>query len=111
MQLLQLRHAGELPELRTPSTIGALRAAADAGLVAEPDAGALAAAWTLASRVRNAVVLWRGRPADSLPTGVRELDAVARLVGYPPGSAGRLDDDYQRTTRRARSVVERVFYG
>ena len=111
VQLLQLRHAGELPELRTPSTIGALRAAAAAGLVAEPDAGALAAAWTLASRVRNAVVLWRGRPADSLPTGVRELDAVARLVGYPPGSAGRLDDDYQRTTRRARSVVERVFYG
>jgi glutamate-ammonia-ligase adenylyltransferase len=100
-----------MPELRTPSTLGALRAAAAAGLVDTADADALAAAWTLASRVRNAVVLWRGRAADSLPTGVRELDAVARLVGYPPGSAARLDEDYQRTTRRARSVVERVFYG
>jgi glutamate-ammonia-ligase adenylyltransferase len=111
VQLLQLRHAGKVPELRTPGTLDALRAVAAAGLVAEADADALAAAWTLASRVRNAVVLWRGRAADTLPTGVRELDAVARLVGYPPGSAARLDDDYQRTTRRARSVVERVFYG
>jgi glutamate-ammonia-ligase adenylyltransferase len=36
---------------------------------------------------------------------------VARIVGYPPGSAGQLDEDYQRATRRARTVVERVFYG
>ena len=40
-----------------------------------------------------------------------ELDGVARIVGYPPGSVAQLDEDYQRTTRRARSVVERVFYG
>jgi glutamate-ammonia-ligase adenylyltransferase len=111
VQLLQLRHAAAVPELRTPSTLGALRAATEAGLVAPDDAAELVAAWTLASRVRNAVVLFRGRPSDSMPTGVRELDGVARLVGYPPGSAGRLDDDYQRITRRARNVVERLFYG
>jgi glutamate-ammonia-ligase adenylyltransferase len=110
VQLLQLRNAGRVPELRTPSTLHALRAARDAGLVDPHDAEALAAAWTFAARVRNAVVLWRGRPADSLPTGVRELEGVARLVGYPPASAGRLDDDYQRITRRARGVVERLFY-
>jgi [glutamine synthetase] adenylyltransferase / [glutamine synthetase]-adenylyl-L-tyrosine phosphorylase len=111
VQLLQLRHAGDVPALRTPSTLEALRAAADAALVARHDAEELAAAWTLASRLRNAVVLYRGRPSDSLPTAVRELDGVARLVGYTPGSAGRLDDDYQRITRRARNVVERLFYG
>jgi glutamate-ammonia-ligase adenylyltransferase len=32
-------------------------------------------------------------------------------VGYPPGSAAVLDEDYQRLTRRARNVVERLFYG
>jgi glutamate-ammonia-ligase adenylyltransferase len=111
VQLLQLQHARQVEALRTPSTLGALRAAVDAGLVAAADAEVLAAAWTLASRVRNAVVLSRGRPADSLPTALRELDGVARLVGYPPGSAAALDDDYQRLTRRARTVVERVFYG
>jgi glutamate-ammonia-ligase adenylyltransferase len=111
VQLLQLRYAGGLPALRTPSTLSALRAAADAGLVSSADAGVLAAAWTLASRIRNAVVLSRGRPSDSLPTAVRELDGIARLVGYRPGSAAALEEDYQRLTRRARSVVERVFYG
>ncbi len=110
-QLLQLQHARQLPALRTASTTGAIHAAAAAGLLAEADAGALLAAWRLASRIRNATVLWRGRPADALPRNVRDLDGVARIVGYRPGSAGLLDEDYQRTTRRARAVVERVFYG
>lgn len=111
VQLLQLQHASTVPGLRTTSTTGALAAAAEAGLLDEHDAHALLLAWTLASRVRNATVLWRGRPSDALPKTVRELDGVARIVGYPPGSAGQLDEDYLRVTRRARSVVERVFYG
>ena len=111
VQLLQLQHAAEVPGLRTTSTTGALAAAADAGLLDPVDADVLLTAWTLAARVRNATVLWRGRTADALPTGVRELDGVARIVGYPPGSAGILDEDYLRVTRRARQVVERVFYG
>jgi len=32
-------------------------------------------------------------------------------MGYPPGSASRLEDDYLRTTRLARQVFERAFYG
>ncbi len=110
VQLLQLRHAGEVPQLRTASTTGALAAAAAAGVLAEADREVLVAAWELAARVRNATVLWRGRPSDALPTNVRDLDGVGRIVGYPPGAAGQLDDDYQRATRRARAVVERVFY-
>jgi glutamate-ammonia-ligase adenylyltransferase len=111
VQLLQLEHAAAVPGLRTPSTLGALSAAVDAGLVGEGDGAVLRAAWSLASRVRNATVLWRGAPADALPTAYRELDGVARIVGYPPASAGRLDDDYIRVTRRARAVMERLFYG
>jgi glutamate-ammonia-ligase adenylyltransferase len=110
VQLLQLRYAGRLPALRTPGTLSALHAAADAGVVDAADAEVLEAAWTLASRVRNAVVLSRGRPSDSLPASMHELDGIARLVGYPPGSAAALDEDYQRLTRRARTVVERLFY-
>jgi len=111
VQLIQLQHAHAVPGLRTPSTTRALSVAAEAGLLDPVDAEVLLHAWELASRVRNATVLWRGRAADALPTNMLELDGVARIVGYPPGSAGRLDDDYQRVTRRARSVVERVFYG
>lgn len=111
VQLLQLQHAGAVPALRTTSTTAALSAAASAGLIDEADADVLRAAWRLAARVRNATVLWRGVTSDALPRSLRELDGVARIVGYPPDSAGALDEDYQRITRRARGVVERIFYG
>jgi [glutamine synthetase] adenylyltransferase / [glutamine synthetase]-adenylyl-L-tyrosine phosphorylase len=110
VQLLQLRHAGALPALRTTSTLAALEAAAAAQLVDADDALVLAEAWRLATRVRNAVVLVRGRPSDTLPTDTRELAGVARVLGYAAGHTGRLVEDYRRATRRARTVVERVFY-
>ncbi len=116
VQLLQLRHAFEVPGLRTTRTIAALEAAGAAGLIDEVDVEVLAEAWRRASRLRDAVVLVRGRPADSLPTDVRDRVGVARLVGYSPSErddlrASDLVEDYRRTTRRARAVVERVFYG
>jgi [glutamine synthetase] adenylyltransferase / [glutamine synthetase]-adenylyl-L-tyrosine phosphorylase len=111
VQLLQLQHGFAVPGLRTTSTLGALDAAHTAGLVTGDDAEVLGEAWRLAARLRNAIVLWKGRPSDSLPASFTDLDGVARLAGYPPASAGRLDDDYQRITRRARQAVDKLFYG
>ncbi|GAA0540404.1 glutamate-ammonia-ligase adenylyltransferase [Saccharopolyspora subtropica] len=111
LQLLQLRHAHEVPQLRTTSTVDGLRAAAEAGLLAVGDADELIEAWTLAMRMRNAVMLVRGKPGDQLPKQARELAAVAVALGYPAGvDTGAVVDDYLRVTRRARVVVERVFY-
>ncbi|MBV9822745.1 MAG: bifunctional [glutamine synthetase] adenylyltransferase/[glutamine synthetase]-adenylyl-L-tyrosine phosphorylase, partial [Actinobacteria bacterium] len=111
VQLLQLRWAGELPVLRTTSTLAALRAAVEAELLAAEDAAALAAAWRLAGRVRNAIMLVRDRAEDQLPKPGRVLEGVGRVLGYPAGfQAGQLVDDYRRVTRRARRVVESVFY-
>jgi glutamate-ammonia-ligase adenylyltransferase len=110
VQLLQLRHAATLPGLRTTSTLDALRAAADAGLVGAEDAETLRAAWCAATRARNALMLVRGRPSDVLPDDVRTLAGVARAVGYPAGSRVEFVDAYRKATRRARAVVERVFY-
>jgi len=111
VQLLQLQHGHELPALRTTRTRPALSAAAEAGLITREDAEVLDAAWVLASRVRAAVMLVRGRPGDSFPGDARELAGVARYLGYGAGHTGELVDEYRRTTRRARSVVERLFYG
>jgi glutamate-ammonia-ligase adenylyltransferase len=110
-QLLQLHHAGAVPELRVTGTLGALAAARGAGLLAAKDERLLRTAWLLASRIRNAIMLWHGRPSDSPPHNLRDLDGVARLAGYPPLSANQLEEDYRRATRRCRAVVERVFYG
>jgi len=112
VQLVQLRHAATVPELRTPHTLSALRAAADAAVLDRSDADALEAAWWMASRARNAVMLVRGRASDQLPRSGADLAAVARVLGYAPGrDPGQFLDDYLRATRRARRVVERVFYG
>ena len=111
VQLLQLRHGAGVPGLRTTRTLPALAAARDAGLLSPDDTAALEAAWRIATRARNAVVLVRGRPSDQLPPRGKDLAGVMRVVGYPPGrDPGQFLDDYCRATRRARRVVERVFY-
>lgn len=111
IQVLQLQYAGGLPGLRTTKTLEALDAAVAGELVAEEDAAVLRAAWLLASRARNAVVLVRGKAADQLPTDPRERAAVAKVLGYGPGETAAMVNDYQRTTRRAHAVVDRVFWG
>ncbi|GAA2443995.1 bifunctional [glutamine synthetase] adenylyltransferase/[glutamine synthetase]-adenylyl-L-tyrosine phosphorylase [Streptomyces glaucus] len=111
VQLMQLRHGAAEPGLRTTRTREALAAARAAGLVGEEDAAILDEAWVLATRVRNAVMLVRGRAGDTFPPDGRELAAVGRYLGYGPGHAGDMLDAYRRTTRRARAVVEELFYG
>ncbi|MFE0647567.1 bifunctional [glutamine synthetase] adenylyltransferase/[glutamine synthetase]-adenylyl-L-tyrosine phosphorylase [Streptomyces sp. NPDC059534] len=111
VQLLQMRHGWAEPGLRTPRTREALAAAHAAGLIPTEEAQTLDEAWVLATRVRNAVMLVRGRPGDTFPSDPRELAAVGRYLGYVPGHVGEMVDDYRRITRRARAVVEELFYG
>ncbi|SEF58147.1 glutamate-ammonia-ligase adenylyltransferase [Actinacidiphila yanglinensis] len=110
VQLLQLGHAARLPSLRTTGTREALSAAHAEGLIDAADLQVLDEAWVLATRVRNAVMLVRGRPGDTFPGDGRELAAVGRYLGYPTGHVGDMLEEYRRRTRRARAVVERIFY-
>jgi glutamate-ammonia-ligase adenylyltransferase len=110
VQLLQLRYGAEVEGLRTAQTLAALKAAAEAGLIAHEDAETLGAAWRMASRVRNALLLARGRPGDEFPRGTLERRAVAGILGYQLSESDRLLDDYLRTSRRGHAVVDRVFW-
>ncbi|WP_408895778.1 bifunctional [glutamine synthetase] adenylyltransferase/[glutamine synthetase]-adenylyl-L-tyrosine phosphorylase [Nocardioides sp. R1-1] len=110
VQLLQLRHGAEVAGLRTTQTLAALDAAAEAGLMTHDDAATLAASWRLATRVRNAVLLARGRAGDEFPRAVLERRAVAGILGYQLTETDRLLDDYLRVTRHAHAVVDRVFW-
>ncbi|MFR0352184.1 bifunctional [glutamine synthetase] adenylyltransferase/[glutamine synthetase]-adenylyl-L-tyrosine phosphorylase [Streptomyces sediminimaris] len=111
VQLLQLRHGWSEPGLRTTRTRDALAAARAAGLISADDASTLDEAWVLATRVRNAVMLVRGRAGDTFPSDGRELAAVGRYLGYGDGHVGDMLDGYRRSARRARAVVEELFYG
>ena len=111
VQLLQLQHAHAHSGLRTTRTLPALAAAVEAGLLATEDADVLREAWSMASLLRNAGMLFRGRPVDSVPSNLREADGVGRIVGMNPQSGLSLAESYRRTARHARAVVDGVFYG
>ncbi|MFG6491952.1 bifunctional [glutamine synthetase] adenylyltransferase/[glutamine synthetase]-adenylyl-L-tyrosine phosphorylase [Microbacterium sp. P03] len=111
VQLMQLEHAGRVPGLRTTSTLRALEAAEADGLISSLAAQRLGEAWHLASRLRSANTLWTGKTSDVLPTDRWQLDGIARILGYPPGSATALEERYFATTRRARRIFEKLFYG
>ncbi len=112
IQLIQLEHAHSVPGLRTTRTLAALDAAAQAGLLSVDQAQTLGAAWREATMVRNALMLVRDRAEDQLPHQGPALIAIGRAMGYQAGfDPGQVVDDYRRTARRARKVVEEVFYG
>ncbi|MFZ4895806.1 bifunctional [glutamine synthetase] adenylyltransferase/[glutamine synthetase]-adenylyl-L-tyrosine phosphorylase [Plantibacter sp. Mn2098] len=111
VQLLQMQFGAETVGLRTTSTLHALAAAVEAELVEAWAAERLRAAWIFASRARSAMTLWLNKTQDVLPSDRQQLDGVARLLEYPPGSASVLEQDYLAVTRRARAVFELGFYG
>jgi glutamate-ammonia-ligase adenylyltransferase len=111
IQFLQLGHGHDVTSLRTPRTLEALSAAAKEGLISDQQSDTLATAWQMATRVRNALMLVRDVAEDQLPHQGVALVAAGRAMGYPAGfDPGQLVDDYRRAARRARKVVEDVFY-
>ncbi len=110
-QLMQLRYAHEVPALRTVSTVAAVAALAESQLIETEDAAALTDAWLLATKVRNAATLVKGKPVDQVPTSGKELIAVARILGHSADAdPGEFLDTYRRSTRKARAAVQRLFY-
>ena len=104
------KHAGRIPELRTTKTLEALRVAVEHELLSAEDANGLAEAWKFASRARNATVQVRGKAADQLPRDARERAAVAAILQYDPGESDVMLNDYLRSARRARGIVDRIFW-
>ena len=110
VQLHQLQQAHEHPGLRTTATLDALALLSRIGLVTDQQAKRLSDAWTRASMLRDAIMLVRGRANDALPADMRELAAIAVLLGYDSGEASRLVEDTRRMLRRASDVVDELFW-
>jgi glutamate-ammonia-ligase adenylyltransferase len=111
VQLMQLRYAHKIPSLHNTSTLQSLDAIGAAELIAEGDVDLLRKAWLTATRARNALVLVRGKPTDQLPGPGRQLNAVALAAGWDTDDGGEFLDNYLRVTRRAKTVVRKVFGG
>ena len=102
-QLLQLQ-AG----VAAPATMEALRRLTSGGALSQEDAAVLGEAYRSCEQVRNRWFLMKGAPGDALPA---QADQLARLARSCTTSAAALREEYRRVTRRARHVVERLFYG
>ena len=103
VQLLQLHHG-----VVSSGTMDALEQLRTGGAVSADDARVLAASYRFCEQTRNRLSLVRDLPGDALPTTGHPLTVLARSLGTTPAG---LRDDYRRHTRRARRVVERLFYG
>jgi len=103
VQLLQLQH-----RVVCSGTMEALQMLVEQGAMAAEDAGVLMDAYRFCEQTRNRLGLTRDIPGDSLPAAGHQLTTLARSFGTTPTG---LRDEYRRRTRRARRVVERLFYG
>jgi [glutamine synthetase] adenylyltransferase / [glutamine synthetase]-adenylyl-L-tyrosine phosphorylase len=105
VQLLQLRHG-----VRAPGTIDALGALVGFGAVSEGESDVLATAYRYCQSTRNRWWLVGSEPSsvDALPQRADDAARLARSLGT---TVSGLRDDYRRVTRRARHVMERLFYG
>jgi len=101
-QLLQLQHG-----VRSTGTMAALDGLEVAGALSPDDRAVLADAYRFCERTRNRLFLVRGSPGDALPSRPEQLTRLARSLGTGPHD---LREQYRRTTRRCRAVVERLFY-
>ena len=51
-----------------------------------------------------------GDKLDILGRDARDLAPLARILGYPRGSEGALEERWRQSARRARAVMEHVFW-
>lgn len=101
-QYLQILHGHEHESLRTPTTLLALRAARDVGLLDEGDHARLSAGYTFLRKLIEALRMVRGHARDLvLP------DADGPEFGYLARRMGYRDRDWSVGSRRLAEDIER----
>ncbi len=105
-QTLQLVHGAKHPDVRAPSTRGALAGLARAGVLTAQRASALRNHYRFLRRVSAATRLLGARPSDVLDLSEPLPARVATALGYADRQ-GFLDD-YRRRTDTVRSIYDEV---
>lgn len=111
VQLLTMQHCHQIANLHNTSTLQVLEEIRVAGLLSEYDVEILRDAWIVATRARNAIILSDTKRRDQLPGPGPQLAHVAAAANWDPEDSQGFLDAYLKTTRRARRVIDRVFWG
>ncbi|SMG08282.1 glutamate-ammonia-ligase adenylyltransferase [Corynebacterium pollutisoli] len=110
-QLLTMMHAHEHEELHNTSTLEVLDVVAEKKIIPAEQVAVLREAWLCATNARNALVLVKGRRTDQLPGPGPALAQVAGAAGWDPDDYQGFLEHYLRLTRKARQIVDEVFWG
>ncbi len=110
VQTLQLVWGGRDPELRTPTTVGALRLLARAGHIPRRAAAELSAAYRFLRMVEHRLQMVADRQVHALPQRPGDLEAFATFMGFPTAAAfaAALLDRLARVRARYSEVFELV---
>jgi glutamate-ammonia-ligase adenylyltransferase len=115
VQILQVRHGKDFPELRTPLIHEALKGLGDAGVLSPDEASRLTSSYGFLRRLINAMRMLRGSAKDLFfpAIGSDEFAHLARRMGYEAGEPldpqDQLRIDFENHTARVRVFIERYF--
>ncbi|MBN1627141.1 MAG: glutamate-ammonia-ligase adenylyltransferase [Deltaproteobacteria bacterium] len=115
VQILQVIHGKDIPQLRTARIHEALTALSDAGIMSEADTLRLMDAYYFFRNLINGLRMLRGNAKDLfLPSaGTNEFGHLARRMGYERGgpldTAQKLYLDFETHSAMVRVMVERYF--
>ncbi len=109
VQLMQLVAGGANPALRGGSTLDALGALTDAGLLTSSESAALRDSYLFLRNAEHRLQLRDELPVRTLPRDPAEINRFGRRLGYADGPAFLAD--YSRHTARTHALFTRLFYG
>lgn len=107
VEMLQLKHAAEHPQVLATGTLGSIAALGELGLLAEEDASFLHTSYRFLRSIEARLRLMNTTARHDLPDDDAELRKLAYLFQYP--SADELRQDCEHFTRENRRRFERIF--
>lgn len=110
-QFLQLLYGAEIPDVRDPSTLGAIARLERAGCLSAEDAAAMREAYIFLRTVEHRLQTLHARQTHVLPADEAGLSDLARRLGYRTEPRAALLADLDRHGAAARSVLDRVLHG
>ena len=115
VQLLQIRHGSEAPELQVPNTMSALANLAERGFVTRADYSTLSIAYEFLRFLENRLRIASPYGIATVARDQKTLGRVGRLLGHSstndPQAARNFETAYLDITGRVREVFHRIFSG
>lgn len=109
VQLLQLLVGGQHPPVRTGNTIEALQRLRREGFLTPEEAIVLRESYCFLRTLEHRLQILYERQTQRLPTDPRQLELLARRMGFE--SAEDFRETYDRVRAQVREIFLRLFYG